>query len=232
MKKVTFQSGKNKIAANLLKKDNAKYGVLFLHGGGSATKERFASLQQFLSTKGFSSLTFDFQGVGESEGKFAEGSLNNRLLDAQAAFDTFSQHVDSIIVVGSSMGGHIASRLSETRKPLAVILLYPAAYAKEAENKPLDESFTKILRTENSWQNSTAFTAIKQYQGNVLVIYGEYDSVVPKGVQEKYKELVKDKGKFIILENASHVFTSPKTAREIKANELAFSHIASYLNKL
>ncbi|SRR5258708_4270360 len=228
MKKVVLSFDRNKLAGNLFIAKRKKFGLLFLHGGGAATKERYIELQEFLADKGYSSFSFDFRGVGESTGVFADGSLQHRLQDAQAAFDEFESRVDSIIVVGCSMGGHVAARLTETREVYALILLYAAAYAEEAENKPLNEEFTKILRRENSWKNSLAFIAVENYQGKILSMYGENDTVVPKELQNEFKRKIR-KGTFLILPKASHLFLVHKNEEQEKSKEQAFKQILLFL---
>lgn len=223
LEKVYFHST-NKLAGNLfIPNKNVRKGLLFLHGGGTSTKERFAYLQEELAEHGYASFAIDFRGCGESEGSFKDGSLQHRLDDAEAAYDYFQQYVDSITVVGSSMGGHVASRLIQTKKADKLILLYPAAYALEAEDKPLNDTFTKVLREEGSWKNSPIFPALMQYDNPVLIIYGENDTVVPKEVQEKYREIAKIKGKSVILPNAPHLILT-------RSKEQTFHEILTFLN--
>lgn len=199
-----------------------------LHGGKS-TKERFLELQKFLIANGFPSFAFDFEGIGESEGKLDDGSLINRLENARAGFDVFSEYIRNIAVLGFSMGGHIASRLTETRNVYPLILLAPAAYGEEAESKSMNESFTKIIRTKNSWQNSPVFTSLNNYKGKVLVIYGENDIVVPWEVQQRYKNHIAKKGKFMQLKNATHWILSPKNKHEEESKKIAFTEILSLM---
>lgn len=217
--KITFNSTYQLVGNLFLPHKKARIGVLCLHGGGTGNKERYAAFQAYLATSGIASFAFDFTGCGESEGSFQEGSLKQRLYDAQQAYDVFQNYVEHIIIVGSSMGGHIAARLTETRNTSQLILIYPAAYANEAEHIVLNNSFTRILRTQNSWENSLSFNALIRYTGKVLVFYGEEDTVIPKGVQNKYKQLVGKKGKFVIVPNAPHslfhVLMNPQSRQEI-----------------
>src|SRR5258708_1643188 len=230
---VKFTSDNNKLIGNLYLPKNRENppGVLILHGGGKATKERFLYLQEFLYQHSFVSFAFDFRGVGESEGSFESGSLENRLRDANAALHEFSKHVsqDKIGILGTSMGGHIAAQIAEREISPAVMLLYPAAYGKDAETKFLNDSFTQALRKENSWHNSPAFSALKKYTGCVLVLYGEQDTVIPQEVQMEYKELVKDKGEFILLQHATHAMLAPQNELQQKATDQAYAAIVSFL---
>lgn len=233
MRKIRFSSEHYLLAGHLfLKNKRARIGFLFLHGGGNATKERYSDLQKFLLEKEIPSLAFDFRGVGESESEFREGSLKKRLVDAISAYDELKKYVDEIVIVGASMGGHIAIQLTTIKASIALILLYPAAYAREAEEKLLNEEFTNILRQENSWLHSPVFPILEKYKGRLLIIYGEQDAVVPVGVQETYKRLIKGKGRFIILKNASHAIFSPQNGLQEQAKDRAFMYIAGFLDKV
>ena len=55
--------------------------------------ERYQELQQFLATNGFISLSFDFRGVGQSEGIFIDGTLDNRLQDAKKAYEELQKYI-------------------------------------------------------------------------------------------------------------------------------------------
>src|SRR4029078_2171355 len=110
-------------------------GILFLHGAGTSSSARFELWQKYLCEKGYTSFIFDCAGVGKSEGKFEEGSLNNRLLDAEHALQTFidTRKIDArkICVIGNSMSGHTAIRLTQKLKTIkALILAYSAAYSE------------------------------------------------------------------------------------------------------
>lgn len=130
------------------------------------------------------------------------------------------------------MGGHIAAELTTIRSICTLILLYPAAYAKEAEAKPFNEEFTKVLRSENSWHNSPAFQALEKYPNKVLVLYGEKDVVIPDGVKQRYQQLVTRKGKFISLRNAGHVLLSSESESERKTRSTVFKEILIFLKSL
>lgn len=220
--KVFFTSGSNVLAAAvyLPEKKKKNIGLLFLHGGGSAAKERYSTLQEFLAGKGYPSFAFDFQGVGESNGTFTEGTLRNRMADAVRAFEAFSNYVPTIIPVGCSMGGHVAVRLTEEKHVPGLILLYAAAYPEEAEDKPLNEAFTNSIRNNERWKGSPVFSVLRQFSGNVLILYGEHDTVIPKGVQTMYNSSVTGTRRFAVIPNAPHLLLSEEASRKAVYNEI------------
>ena len=77
-KKISFASGKHTLVGSLIiPSQKTDIGVLILHGAGKSTKERYVELLELLASNGYTSLAFDFRGVGESSGKFVEGTLLN-----------------------------------------------------------------------------------------------------------------------------------------------------------
>jgi esterase/lipase len=233
-KKIIFISGKNKLVGNLFipQENHRQTGLLILHGGGESSKERFRQLQEKVYEKGFTSLAFDFQGVGESAGVFEQGTLLQRRKDAQAAYNELKRYVSEIIVVGFSLGGHIAVRLVEVEEICALILFYPGAYAQKAEDKLLNEEFTKVLRTQNSWKDSPAFTTLENYSGNSLIIYGAEDNVIPKEVQFRYKEAIGNKGKFVKITHGTHALLVPQTREQQEAKNQAYVEVDTFLEML
>jgi len=237
MQKISFPSNKATVAGNLfLPQDVSKPpGILLLYGGGRhVTKELFADFQNELGLIGIVSLAIDFPGDGESSGEFSEGSLSMRLEYAKAAYKELLRYAnpEKIAVYGGSMGGYIAARLVELFPQTKVLLLIAgAAYAKEAEDVPLNEEFTKILTTENSWKNSVSFDAVQNFQGNILVVYGENDTVIPKEIQNTYHALIKNRGKFVVIPEGSHRLFTPTTPGEAEAKEKTFQELLNYIKE-
>jgi len=218
LKKITLQSDV-KLIGNIVLPLNTQKGVVILHGGGIGCKEQFTELQEYLAQRQVASLAFDFRGVGESEGTFKEGNLIKRLKDAQVALDTFSSYVpkQNISIIGVSMGGHIAARLTENNPEVhSIILLYAAAYGKRAEDKPLNHLFTAEIRKENSWIDSLAFTTLRKYKNPILIMYGEHELIIPEGVKSSYKKIMNEKSKYVILKDATHSFITDTKNKLIK----------------
>lgn len=182
-------------------------GVLFLHGSGiTAGASVFKNWQEYLAAKGISTFAFDTRGVGKSTGEFKESSLNNRTKDALKAWEFFIKgHLANsprIYVVAISMGAHVAARLIEKLPAIkGVILSGAGAYASEAEDKNLDSSFTQVIREEESFLNSPAFSLYKKANKPMLIVYGDKEEVIPPLLQQKYQSLNKN---FVILPNSNH----------------------------
>jgi uncharacterized protein len=181
-------------------------------------------------------LIFDCRGVGESEGQFVDGGLNNRLKDSQNALYAFiSQNVinpEKICVIGNSMSGHTAIRLTQKFINIkALILAYAAAYSSEAEEKKLDQSFSAEIRRENSWVNSPVFPILEKFPGKILVVYGENDQVIPKVIQQRYIDIANKKRESHIIKNAGHKMILSVNTKEELAMQQLFKISVKFLDK-
>lgn len=197
--------------------------ILFLHGGGRSNEGRYDGWQEYLAGFGYGSLSFNFRGVPPSGGVFEDGTLNHRLEDASAALEFLTNKIadkSRIGLVGSSMGAHVACRLVEKAPYIKVLVLQSAAaYSKEAEDAPLNDEFSQIIRRAASWKDSSVFESLRNYKGQIMIIYGENDDVIPDGVKDLYKAAIKNNKDYIIIKSAQHKLLSPQTEEAAKARK-------------
>lgn len=237
-KEITFFSDGRKLAGTLYapSKGSVTPAVLFIHGAGKANRTRYFPWQEYLAKKGFSSFSFDVRGVGESEGNFEEGSLNNRLIDAQNALKTFIKtgFVDPrrLGIGGNSMGAHVAVRLIEKNPEIKAIMLgCAAAYGIEAEGKQLNEEFTWVIRKPDSWKTSPVFPILNSYKGKVFILYGEEEEVIPHEVEKNFLDIAKTKGEAYLLPHIGHKLLQPENEQQKQAVEKLFTLSSAFLEK-
>jgi pimeloyl-ACP methyl ester carboxylesterase len=193
--------------------------ILYLHGGGHADHTRYTALIERFDTLGIIDHAFDHHATTLA-GRLAEAEQELAKLKSQ------SDLLDSDIYIwGSSMGGHIAARLTSTHPNLAgVILQSAAAYSQAAEHIPFGPDFTAELRRKGSWQDTNALVDLDSYIGKVLVMYGENDDVIPKGLIARYTaHAVKNNGESHILIGAGHSLLRPNTVPEQNAWEQMYN---------
>ena len=141
---LNIQGPKGKLAAILQTPDNLQQGqkcpIVILCHGFNGTKDNEGGIMfeiaKSLETQGVASIRFDFNGHGQSEGKFSEMTVQNEIEDAKAVFDYVSAlpYVRSVSILGHSQGGVIASMTAGelgAQKIERVALLAPAVCLRE-----------------------------------------------------------------------------------------------------
>ena len=161
----------------------APCNTLLLHGAGRSNRHRFTRLRTALANHQVHTAAFDFLGHGQTGGQLLGSSLAQRTAQAQAMVRAAcSPETTPITLIGVSMGGYTAVRLTQTFAVSHLVLLVPAAYAPEAYELPFGPAFSACIRRPRSWQDSHAFERLGQFTGKLLIIAAEADQVIPTGV--------------------------------------------------
>ncbi len=217
MQKVEFLSQKRKLSGRLFISSikGKRPCVLILHGWTSG-QDRYYPLAEKLSQKGFTCLTYDMSGHGESEGDIKKITRESFLQDALAAYDYLSklQNIDTthISLVGSSFGSYIGALLTAKRNIKNLAIRVPADYPNEGfKDKPKfttqDDKEIFKWRSEPKKFNATyALEALHNFTGNVLLVESEKDEIIPHQTIQNYADAVKDKKKltYYLMKGAPH----------------------------
>lgn len=184
--------------------------ILFIHGAAS---NLFSSnlLIKKLKNK-FVCLAFDHLGCGKSDGKFVDYSLQSRFEQARFMLDYLiklkSVNKNKVIVVGSSMGAHVAARLTKIKLIKYLILRAPASYYKAYENIKMLPDWLPRNRQDASWpwQPSYALDAIGDFKGYLLVVKSEKDEIIPDKILIAYLQKAKKirEKQLVVIKNAPH----------------------------
>lgn len=173
------------------------------HGGTMNNKISYTMFQNFVE-RGFSTLRFNFRGVGRSQGIFDRGE--GELSDAAAALDwmqEINQNAPYVWVGGFSFGAWIGMQLLMRR--------------------PEIQGFISIAPPANMYD----FTFLAPCPTSGLVIQGGRDDVVQETSVSKFVEKVQvQKGVSIdyrVLPDANHFFHGH--------TDLMTSHMHDHLNK-
>ena len=211
IEKISIQ-GKGKLSAYLQKPCTDYRGpiAVLMHGFMANKKlEPLKSIANELENRGIASLRFDFDGHGESEGRFRDMTVLTELEDARRVIDYVRRTgaYDSIALVGHSQGGvvagMIAGELGDEIK--ALVQLAPAAVLKDdalqgvlmgkhydPSNPP--ETLTVFFHRVGKGyflaaQSLPIYEQSSLYKGPVLLIHGTKDRIVPHSYSEKYNQV-------------------------------------------
>ena len=208
-----FKSGDLVLSGTLVTNETPCLGLIRISGGAHLPHWP-NEWQTMLAAASIASLSFDYPGVGESEGVLGNTNLTTRILDSESALELFIKEtklpLSNIILMGASMGGPVAISLAVKRAVGGLLLAVPAAYSEEARSKNFGEAFSQVIRRENGWVGSPDFKELEKYQGRTMLAYGTRDTVIPKGVIDAYTAIIQKKGKVLALD-ASHTFMREKS---------------------
>lgn len=212
--------------------------VILMHGftsnRGVEPDQLLYQLAEILAKRGLATLRFDFNGHGQSDGKFEDMTVLNEIGDGKAILD-YARNisgVEKIYLLGHSQGGVVASMLAGYYhdKIDKLALLAPAATLKDDALKgdtqgytydpqnipdtlPIKKGLTLggfYLRTA---QTLPIYEVAKRYQGPVCLIHGLKDTVVNNIASRRYDD-VYDHDTLHLLADADHGFSINNSRQE------------------
>jgi pimeloyl-ACP methyl ester carboxylesterase len=135
-------------------------GVVFLGGFKSdMTGTKASALDAWCAAEGRAFVRFDYFGHGQSDGAFVEGTIGRWIDDALAVVDTLTE--GPLVVVGSSMGGWIATHVARAR-PARVAGLVTVAAAPDFTERliwgALDAEARLALRRDGVRHEPSAYS--------------------------------------------------------------------------
>ena len=178
------------------------------HGGTREEAGGFTRVAEELSKNGIASIRVDFSGCGESTEPFTENFLGNMLSDIRASREFAMQHpeidAERVGILGYSMGGRLAMLATREELYSAVVLWTPVAgngvestidflggqmsyerlkaEADKAEFAIFETPWGDVQQLSSRWftdlEDSRPLSAIANFEGALLVLYGEEDRVI------------------------------------------------------
>ena len=219
--------------------------VLLCHGfmgnKEGALEKQIAAL---LQAQGIASIRFDFNGHGQSEGRFQDMTVPNEIVDAKKVIEYVSSlpYVESVAITGHSQGGVVAAMTAGDlghEKIKAVVLLAPAAVLRDdairgstmgATYDPFNpgegvELFRGLILGAEYIRTAFSlpiYETAAKYQGPALIIHGTGDRVVPYTYGERFHQTW-PASELVIIDRADHGFS--------KQIEQVASKTAEFLSK-
>jgi len=227
IEELSFFSGGDKIYGRIYKPQDTlgkKPVLIYSHGLGQ-TGDEAEGICKLAAAKGYVAYHFDFRGGGphsRSDGKMTKMSLITEKQDLNLVIKRLSKEdiVDSdrIYLIGHSLGGAVsASYAADHPKRIAgLVLLAPAlnmpdvarAYYPVAEKIPSSFEllgWTLGGRFYSDIHDMDAITPLRRFKGDVLIIHGDADDIVPLEYSRK-AEASFPNCELKIYENVPHAF--------------------------
>lgn len=215
----------------------ARDDLVVLHHGFASTRTEglglFIGLVRALSARGFAIASFDRRAHGESDGDFADITIDTEIQDAVGSLEWLSVHpaiaARAVHLVGMSMGAVVASAAAaRTHAPVASLVLWsPAAvFADEFRSgtvlgNPLDnlERDGHVdfmgLRLSPAYAEAAIrfdpYGAARGFSGPVRVLHGTDDEIVPTSYALRYGDLYGERAEVTVVQEADHGWASVRS---------------------
>ena len=242
MKEVRIQNGENTIYGRaFFPQDEAKHPVLIFSHGFNGSHRDFFDDCRFFAQHGYIAYCYDFCGGSTnslSTGKTADMTLFTEKSDLLAVI----RHVEAletadpsrIYLLGGSQGGLVSALVAEEvpQKIRAMALYFPAFCIPDDWRKTYPND-TLVPESVHFWGMTLGkdfFTsaihlnvneATGAYNGNVLIIHGDSDDIVPVRYSEEAQRRY-EHATLTVLQGERHGF-SPAAATQARAMVLAFT---------
>jgi len=171
-------------------------------------------------------LRFDFTGLGQSKGEFADTNFSTNLDDLKSAYDFLSQEYEApSIIIGHSLGGAaVLAASSAMEKVKAVVTVGAPADPTHAQHL-FDESLEEIKakgeatvsiggrpfkikkQLIDDFQKNDLKQTLKTLNKALLIMHSPQDEIVEVANARKIYEAAMHPKSFITLDGADHLLT-------------------------
>ncbi len=188
-------------------------------------------ISRALVERGIAVFRFDFTGIGESEGDFADTNFSSNVDDLEAAADFLrAERRAPEILIGHSLGGAAvlaaAGRVPEARAVATIGAPAETAHLEktlirqapelaekdEAEVRLGGRSFRIKRQLLRDLEGGNLAQAIHDLDRALLIFHSPADTIVPIDQARKIYEAARHPKSFVSLDRADHLLTDPRDA--------------------
>ncbi|TBL80340.1 alpha/beta hydrolase [Paenibacillus thalictri] len=215
--------------------------IIIAHGfiGNRIGVDRlFVKAARDFGQNGFMTLRFDYGGCGESTGEYGAGGLDALIEQTRHVVD-YALSIDCVdpqrvTLLGHSLGGAVALLAAAKDKRIKTLILWSAVAhpfndivkitgksvyedaVQQGESDYLGYTFTPGFF--NSLANHHPFEQIRKFNGDVLLVHGTDDEVIPADYCFLYQKIfwLRSQGqcdKEVVFQ-ANHTYSSADAARQ------------------
>lgn len=206
-----------------------------------------AWLSRTLVERGLAVLRFDFTGLGESEGDFADSNFSSNLEDLHAAADFLRrEHRAPSILIGHSLGGAAVLAMAE-KVPEAVAvatigapadtshlrdgLLAPAVAEVEERGEAEVRLGGRSFRVKRQFLEDIAVSPVRarlaRLHKALLILHSPVDEIVDVDHARRIYQTAQHPKSFVSLDDADHLLSRQRDARY--AAEVLATWVERYL---
>lgn len=231
-KDIIIRHHNRNISGRLYLPQKDKCPMVIMSHGFNGCGDDFKEYAKILTKNEIGVLTYDFCGGSlhsKSDLSTTEMTVFTEKEDLLAVIDFVEQqkNTESIFLFGASMGGLVSALCAEecADKIQGMVLLYPALCVADDWNRrfpnvdeipdvynawevPLGKNFAKTLHGFN------VFEHIGNYSGDVVILHGDNDAVVPLKYSEKANEIYTN-SRMKIFQGEGHGFSDVGTKETI-----------------
>lgn len=227
--KLTFPNQDNEQLAALLERPAAEPAAyaLFAHCF-TCSKDVVAAtrISQALAAKGIGVVRFDFTGLGNSEGDFANTNFSSNVADLVSAADYMRNALSApLILIGHSLGGaavlSAAGKIPELKAVVVIGAPDDPAQVSHLFNTKIDEIEARgvaavnlagrTFRIKKQFLDDIAeqnlHQQISQMRKALLIFHSPRDEIVDIGNGRRIYEAAKHPKSFISLDDADHLLS-------------------------
>ena len=215
--------------------DNPSAYALFAHCFTcSKNTKAIAYISRALTGHGIAVMRFDFTGLGESEGDFADTNFSSNVEDLVTAAEFMTQHYEAPkILIGHSLGGAaVLQAAAKIPSSLAVITIAAPADPNhvslalgdakeiierrgEAKVDLAGRSFKIKKQFLDDLESVSMHQTIQNLKRALLIFHAPNDSVVGIENAAKIFQIARHPKSFISLDRADHLLMNPKDSQYV-----------------
>ncbi|MGI9546280.1 MAG: bifunctional alpha/beta hydrolase/OsmC family protein [Flavobacteriaceae bacterium] len=233
LQKVTFinKDGQKLVGRLELPVDRHPHNMALFAHCFTCTKNLSAvkNISKALTTNGFGVLRFDFTGLGESEGDFADTNFSGNVDDLVVAGNYLEEHhMSPTLLIGHSLGGaaviFAATRLSSVRAIATVGAPSNPIHLKHLLKSSIEEinskgkaivnlsgrDFTIKKQFLDDLESNRLTDAVSNLKKSLLIMHSPQDATVEIQNAEEIYVSARHPKSFISLAGADHLLSSKK----------------------
>lgn len=204
-------------------------------------------ISQSLTDKGFGVFSFDFTGLGESEGEFSDTDFSHNIQDLLAAVDYLKENYTSpSLLVGHSLGGTACIYASLEVKSCKAVVSIGSPHEPKHVKHLLEENIDQIkedgeakvniggrsFKIKKSFltdiESQSEKNALDNLTASLLILHSPQDKIVGIINAEKLYKAAKHPKSFVSLEGANHLLTNENDSKYV--GEVIASWSSRYLD--